>query len=137
MTRRRRGAGMTLLEVLIALALASIGLLGALAMVGASMRGGSFARNMTEASVLARSKLESLVIMPGVTLSSPVNNSSTVESTLDQYGNTVSTPAGIYTRTTTWGMSPDGLRRSIKVQVQWYDALHASHTVTAQRERSP
>ena len=128
---------MTLLEVLIALALASVGLLGALAMVGASMQGGSFAKNISEASVLAQSKIESLVIMPGVTVSPlyPANGSTAPETNLDQYGNVAIN--GLYTRTPTWGLSSDGLRRSIQVQVQWNDALGRSHTVTAQRERAP
>src|SRR5262249_12563229 len=79
-----RTRGMTLIEVMVALGLASVGMLGALAMVGASMRGGSFSRNMTEASVLVQSKLESELLRTGVTQSSP--QGTTTESSLDALG---------------------------------------------------
>jgi type II secretory pathway pseudopilin PulG len=140
---RRKGAGMTLIEVLVALLLATIALLGALALLLTSTRGGAFARNMTEASILAQSKLEERVTMTGVTTTTsplvPPNGAETVETTLNALGK-VDTAAGIFTRTTTWGLvtAPDGsLRRSITVTVAWLDAAGKGHAVTAARDRAP
>lgn len=123
---------MTLVEVMIALLVTTVALLGALATVGVSIRGSSFSRNATEASVLAQSKLEQLVSLPaGTTGTLPANST---ETTLDANGNVVVT--GPYTRTTQWIASTDGLRRQVTVIVQWRDGLGASHEVRAARQQA-
>lgn len=138
MVRRRNSSGLTLLEVLIALLVSTVGLLGALAMLGTILGGGQFSRDATEASILAQDRLEELVILPGTSL--PLNGS-TVENQVNAFGKiNVTDGSGIYTRTTTWGSYTDSqgnLRRTIAVAVSWLDALGRPHAITAQRERSP
>jgi prepilin-type N-terminal cleavage/methylation domain-containing protein len=133
--RRRRTRGFTLIEVMMALGVSLVGLLGALALTLSMITGGVFARNMTEASTLAQAKLEAINSQV-VTLTSPVSSATPVtETTLDAYGNTV--PTGIYTRKTTWGVTSDGLRRSISVEVDWNDSAGLPHKVYATEERIP
>lgn len=133
MTRRRRTRGFTLIEVMMALGVAMVGLLGALALTLSMMTGGTFARNMTEASTLAQAKLEAINSQV-ITLTNPPAGTYP-EPTLDAYGNTVAT--GMYTRNTTWGLTTDGLRRSVRVEVDWNDASGKAHSVVATEERIP
>lgn len=133
MARRRSERGMTLLEVLIALGISSVGLLGALAMLGALMQGGAFSRSATEASILAQSRLEELVSLPLASL--PANGTVVTEAGLDPLGRL--NTGGTFSRVTTWGPSPDGMRRTITVSVAWNDGLGRPHAVTAARDRAP
>jgi prepilin-type N-terminal cleavage/methylation domain-containing protein len=137
MVRRSRAAsGMTLIEVLVALLLATIALLGSLALVLTSSRGGAFARQLTEASVLAQSKLEALVGRTDITLSNPPSTQIDTETSLTALGVQDATSGlGIYTRTTTWGIS--GSLKHIVVTVGWTDNSGNTHTVFAQRDRAP
>jgi prepilin-type N-terminal cleavage/methylation domain-containing protein len=136
MVRRRRGRarGMTLIEVMIALLVTTVALLGALATVGATIRGANFSRNATEASVLAQARLEAMVSLPAgtVTLSTPIDGDLPDE-TLDALGNL----GTIYTRRTTWGTTPDKLRRTVTVTVTWKDGLGMPHKVVAARQKDP
>jgi len=131
---RRRARGMTLIEVMVALLIATVGLLGALAMVGTIIGGTSFSRAATEATVLAQAKIEQEQSRTDVTLAFPSGTES-YETTLDALGAT--TASGKYDRTTTWGLSADGLRRTVSVRVHWQDPLKRDHYVTAQTERVP
>lgn len=131
-TRRRRPArGLTLIEVMVALLVTTVALLGALATVGITVRGANFSRNATEASVLAQSKLEELVSLPAGT-SGGALPPSTIESgstAIDANGN--SGTGGIYSRTTTWTQT--AMQRTVAVTVSWTDALNTTHQVTASR----
>ena len=61
MERQSAGiAGMTLLEVMIAMAVLAMGLLAMLAMQVSAMRGGKYGRHTTEAAQLARDQMEYL-----------------------------------------------------------------------------
>jgi prepilin-type N-terminal cleavage/methylation domain-containing protein len=135
--RRRRARGMTLIEVMIALLVTTVALLGALATVGVTIRGTNFSRVTTEASVLAQSQLETVVSLPTVTATSPAD-STTTESSLDANG-MVSTSAGVYRRETIWSTA-NGLR-VITVRVSWADAMDNSeqkrHYVMASRQKVP
>jgi prepilin-type N-terminal cleavage/methylation domain-containing protein len=131
--RRRSAGGFTLIEVMIALLVSMVGLLGALGLTISLMNGGTFARNMTEASTLVQSKLEAINSQV-ITMSAPVPGTVT-ETTLDAYGNVVAN--GAYTRTTTWSTTGDGLRRSIIVNVSWVDGANVTHNVSATEERIP
>lgn len=62
--------GLTLIEILIAVTILSVGLLAVASMQGTALRGDSFAYIRTEASTLAQDKLESLMADPFVTGSS-------------------------------------------------------------------
>jgi Tfp pilus assembly protein PilV len=131
-TRRRRGArGLTLIEVMIALLVTTIALLGALATVGITVRGANFSRNATEASVLVQTKLETLVSLPQGTSGGALPTTLTPETTLDANGNSVST--GIYTRATKWTQTTSPAQRTCTVTVSWTDLTGSSHSVTASR----
>jgi len=52
--------GFTLIEVLVAIAIATIGLFGLSMMQGTAIQGNSFARKMTQATIIAQQKLEQL-----------------------------------------------------------------------------
>ena len=132
--RRNSAGGFTLIEVMIALVVSLVGMLGALGLTVSIMNGGTFARYMTEASTLAQSKLEAINSQV-ITLTSPANGTVQTETTLDAYGSVVST--GQYTRTTTWGVTADGLRRGITVNVSWVDGAGITHNVSASEERIP
>jgi Tfp pilus assembly protein PilV len=128
---------MTLIEVMVALLVTTVALLGALATVGATIRGGIFSRNATEASVLAQSQLETIVSMSAasVTTSSPADNTITTENGLD--GNGMTGSGGGYTRETKWTTSADGARRVITVKVGWLDGMNLPHYVYASRQKDP
>jgi hypothetical protein len=135
--RRRRARGLTLIEVMIALLVTTIALLGALATVGITIRGANFSRTASEASVLAQSKLEQLVSLPqgkqggslptGTGMAGP-------EANIDANGNA----GGIFTRITTWSPSPDGIRRICTVEVDWPDTINplVTHKVFASRQQA-
>lgn len=63
----RRSRGMTMVEVLVALLVATVGLLGGLAMIGSLLSGSGFSRHAGEAQVLAQSRLEQLQSLNAVT----------------------------------------------------------------------
>src|ERR1051325_7593945 len=67
-TKERDQRGMTLVEVMVALIVASIGLLGTLALMGTIVRGGDYSRRITEGSVLLQYKLEEDTIIPYASL---------------------------------------------------------------------
>ncbi len=130
---------MTLIEVMIALLVTTVALLGALATVGVTIRGTGFSRATTEASVLAQSRLETVVSWPTVTATNPPDGTTT-ESSLDANG-MVSTSAGIYQRDTIWSTTADGSRRVVTVKVSWADAIDNAdskrHYVWASRQKVP
>ena len=130
--RRRRARGLTLIEVMVALLITTVALLGALATVGITVRGANFSRSATEASILAQSALEANVsLLTGTTGTLPANPPA---ETLD--GNGTANVGGIYTRTTEWSASADGLLRICKVTVTWTDGLGSPHQVIAQRQQA-
>jgi prepilin-type N-terminal cleavage/methylation domain-containing protein len=138
MRRRHRRRGMTLIEVMIALLVTTVALLGALATLGVTIRGTTFSRTATEASVLVQSQLEAMVSLPTVTATSPADNTTTSETTLDGNGIT-NTTSGVYQRDTTWSTTSDGLRRVVTVSVSWLDPVDNTkrHYVTASRQKDP
>jgi prepilin-type N-terminal cleavage/methylation domain-containing protein len=68
----RRARGMTMIEVLVALLVATVGLLGGLAMISSLLSGSSFSRHASEAQILAQSRLEQLQSLTGVVAVAPV-----------------------------------------------------------------
>ena len=57
-------SGFSLIEVLIAMVILAVGLLGTAALQISSMRGNSFAGNITEANAYAQEKMEDLLALP-------------------------------------------------------------------------
>ncbi len=147
-TRPRRARGLTLIEVMVALLVTTIALLGALATVGVTVRGANFSRMATEASVLVQSKLEQMVSYTAstVTASTPVDGTTITEPCLDANGTApaVSCTAGQlaaypYQRVTVWGTTtaPDAGRRTLTTTVSWTDANGNPHSVVATRLKDP
>ncbi len=127
--------GMTLIEVMIALVITTVGLLGALAMVGSLYTASAFNRNATEAMTLAQSKIEQAQSQT-VTLSDGTSLD-TSETGLDAYGNSGTGATNMFTRKTTWTTSADGSRRVCTVDVGWTDGTGTAHSVTMSTERIP
>lgn len=125
---------MTLVEVLVALGIVQVGVLGTVALTSTLFQSGSFARNLGDATRLGQSQLEALDSLPGVTVSSPPSGT-TVELPMDGFGR--ANPAGPYTRATTWSVTSDGLRRHIEVTVSWTDLRGKPHSATVSRDRVP
>lgn len=135
MVRRGRQRGLTLLEVMIALLIATVGLLGALAMVGALVGGTSFSRAATEATVLAQAKIEQVQSQTGVKLAPLTPSGPQTETDLDASGNVVA--GSPYTRVTDWEAAADGLGIEVTVTVSWTDPNGNAHAVRLQTERLP
>ena len=119
--RHAVSGGFSLIEVMIAMALFSIGLLAVASMQGTNVRNNTTGNITTQASMLARARLEQLksmditALVPG-DYADPTN--------IDADGN----PGGIYQRQ--WriqSMSPD--LRSVEVTVGW-DRLGQRRSVT-------
>lgn len=100
-------AGFTLIEVLIALAIAGIGLAGVTALLVVSSRATSYARHAAEASVLAEDRLEHLRALPAAQLR---DGSDVVDA--------IGRPAtdGFARR---WTVTPAGALYRVTVQVAW------------------
>jgi prepilin-type N-terminal cleavage/methylation domain-containing protein len=125
--------GMTLIEVMIALVVTTVGLLGALAMVGSLYSGSTFNRNATEALTLAQTKIEQINSQK-VTIGSPADGPEASE-ILDALGNPVATPG--FTRVTTWGTNTMQQTRRVTVTVSWTDGTGRGHSISVQGERIP
>ena len=132
--RGRRQRGMTMMEVMMAIIVATIGLLGSLAMVSTLFRGATFTRNMAEALSLVQSKLEIEVSRGSISLTVPTS-SAVAESPMDALGDTTASIKP-FTRTTTWSVTSDGKRRKVQVDVVFTDTQGMAHTLTAYRERN-
>ncbi len=127
---------MTLIEVMVALLVTTVGLLGALAVVGITVKGASFSRSTTEASVLVQSKLEQKVSLPAGTTSNPFPTPSSETEWFDVNGTSLTSASGAYyTRTTGWATTSDGKRRQVTVNVAWTDA-GGSHIIYASRTQA-
>ena len=99
-------AGFTLLEVMISLAILSVGLLGMASLTASIIRTTSFSNDFTTATALAQDKLEELV---NTSFGSLTSNNDTV--------NADGSAGGTYTRT--WTIAASGNNKSIIVTVAW------------------
>jgi prepilin-type N-terminal cleavage/methylation domain-containing protein len=127
---------MTLIEVMVAMLIGTVALCGALALVGTLIRGSSFSRQVSEASALAQSKLEELVVLTPM----PPDGTGGDATKIDAFGVGGSTNS-IFKRIWAWSTIADpntaASRRQVMVTVTWKDALGGRHTVIAQRQRIP
>jgi prepilin-type N-terminal cleavage/methylation domain-containing protein len=118
--------GFTLVELLIAMALSVVGLLGLLALQSAAIRGNGLSRNFQEATALAQDKLEEKMTVPFANLLS----GTVVESSPELYHTS-------YTRTT--ATTINGATASIQVTVSWTEeqsALARAHSVVMSEVRT-
>jgi len=115
MTQRPTESGFTLIEVMIAILLSAIAVIGIIGLYTVESRASSMSRRKTEAAVLAEDKVEELR-----TQLTPTAAGSATETGLDEHGNVVS--GGLFTRT--WeifseGDATAGTFYRIKVTVSW------------------
>lgn len=111
-------AGFTLVELMVALSIFAVGMLGVSAMFTTSIGGNAQGKHMTEATSLAQSKLSELqTATPYADLGFP---KTTTEAGLDASGSTVGSTPHIYTRFThvTTIIPAIGVKR-IEVTVSW------------------
>ena len=96
---RRRTAGFTMVEVMVAMTIAAVAVVGILSLVTTEIRASDYSRRATEATILAQDRIEQLRAF-GVAVAT-----STVETNLNERGLTL--PPGPFTRTSvvTLGLS--------------------------------
>jgi type II secretion system protein I len=105
---RRAEAGFTMIEVMVAMLLTAIAIIGILALFMTQRKASGYSRHTTEATVLAQDKLEQLRTSTGAALSG-------TELIVDELGHA---GAGIYTRT--WQETLVGTSYAeIKATVTW------------------
>jgi len=115
--------GFTLMEVLIGLVILAVGLLAIAGMQVTSIRGNSFSSNMTQASVLARDRLEVLrnLDFAHADLSVGFHNEGTIG-------------GSIFTRGYNVSLVPGTTMEDITVTVTWRD--NSDHSVSFSTIRS-
>ncbi len=125
---KRRSRGFTMIELLIALGLSMVGLLGLIALQMVAIKSNANSRNFAEATALAQEKIE---MLQATTYASVAGSS---ETNLGANPGSTLTP---YTRTTT--VADNGTNKTITVVVSWLDAYNATrtHTVQLRVVRSP
>jgi type IV pilus assembly protein PilV len=101
----RRDAGFTMVEVMVALLVTAIAIIGILALYMTQTRASSYSRHTSEASVLAADGLEKLR-----TMTVPVSGT---ESLINETG----APGGIFTRTSS--VVGAGTPYDVNVRVTW------------------
>jgi prepilin-type N-terminal cleavage/methylation domain-containing protein len=122
---RRSQGGFTLIEVMIALTLTAIAVMGIVALFITQTQASGFSRRMTEAAVLAQDRVERLR-----TQGSAVAILPTTESNLNERGGS----GGIYTRVFSETLT-DPNWADITVSVSWSDD-GTSQTVTMRARRT-
>ena len=115
--------GFTLIEVMIAMVLTALAIMGIIALYVTETKASGFSRHTTEAAVLAQDKIEFLRTQA----SGPVN---TTETNLNERAQPAS---GIYKRTTTETVIA-GQYADIMVQIDWNDD-GISHTIVMRGRR--
>ena len=106
--RKRKRTGFTLIEIMAAMTVSVLGLIAVTAMLATGMHGTSYARHVTEATVLAEDQLEKLTLTDTANL---VGGSDTVNAS----GLVVSNGGFERTWTVTW----DGDLARVAVTVNW------------------
>jgi prepilin-type N-terminal cleavage/methylation domain-containing protein len=144
--RRRRDRGFTIIELLVAMALALVGLLGLVTLQLLAVRANNGSRNFLEATGLAQEKLETLQLTPYANLSlltpcpSPLSSLVPQETQLTPQGATAAI-AGSYSRGTC--VTAGAGTMTIKIVVSWSDAQTnyagqaITHSITVETLRSP
>ena len=122
-TRCAQG-GFTLIEVMLAMTLTALAIMGIIATYATETKASGFSRHSTEAAVLAEDKVEKLRTGPSTAQAG-------TETAINERG--LTTPAGIYTRAYT--QTPSASYADITVTVTWADDGQ-SHTVTVNARRN-
>ena len=115
--------GFTLIEVLVGLILLAIGLLAIAGMQITSVRGNFFSSNITQASILAQDRLETLRNLPYADAGLTTGNH-----------NEGVIPGTIFTRDYDVSLIPGTSMLNITVRVRWRDT--SDHTISFSTVRS-
>ena len=117
-----RCAGFTLIEVLVAMVVLSIGLLGTLGLTAGVIKGNSYSKNLTSATAIGRTQLEA-VAREGYA-DATTTNFPTAPATVSM-GNVT------FTRTTAiTNNSPAANMKTVTVTVTWNEANNTARNVT-------
>jgi prepilin-type N-terminal cleavage/methylation domain-containing protein len=119
----RAQAGFTMIEVMVALLLTAIAMIGILALYMTETKASGFSRHTTEAATLAQDKIEKLRTL----------GPAAAQSGTDSNVNERAQPGGIYTRT--WTETVGLQFATIAVTVQWSDD-NVLHSVAVQARRN-
>lgn len=138
--------GVTLMEMMLALAIFSVGALGLVRLLYSSFEGASSAKHMTAATVLAQGKLDALMLQryDAPALTAGVHNETTNLGAVGTAYNATGGAAGTFnaddgTFARSWSVAdtdinatnPGNDLKTITVTVRWYDgALHVARRVT-------
>jgi prepilin-type N-terminal cleavage/methylation domain-containing protein len=144
MVKTRRARGFTLVELLVAMALTTVGLLGLLALQGIAIRGNMMSRNFGEAIGIAQQQLElaertpyaslpSFTTDPACSTASPCSAGTSGVNPNPDSSNTIE---AIYTRCTTVTDNGD-TTTTVLTRVCWQDTALGWHHVDLQTRRSP
>ena len=143
----RRARGFTLIELMVALALTTVGLVGLLALQTIAIRGNMSSRNFGEAIGIAQQQLEAAELTPYNTLaamipadpacSTSANPCAAGTANVSPTADTSSTQA-IYTRCTTVTDNGDNTK-TVLVRVCWpdLDPTRSAHHIDLLTRRSP
>jgi Tfp pilus assembly protein PilV len=125
---RRQQAGFTMIEVMIAVLLTALTVIGVLGLYRIESRASAFSRRETEAAVLAQDKLEELR-----TQAAPTVNATGTDQPADQFS--TGSPPNFFDRSWTISVSADAAVYNISVTVSW-DEDGYTRTVTVHGQRA-
>jgi prepilin-type N-terminal cleavage/methylation domain-containing protein len=117
-------AGFTLLEVLIAILIFTIGMLGTLTLTAGVVRGNFFSRNVTSATTIAQKTIEGAQRAGYAGVSAYVSDSTKVPASISVGGVSFSQTAAVAN-----GAPAAGLK-SVAVTVSWNEAHTSPHLIT-------
>jgi prepilin-type N-terminal cleavage/methylation domain-containing protein len=120
--RAKSHGGFTLLEVLVAIVILTIGLLGTAGLTTGVIRGNHYSKNITSATAAAQTKLET------------IKSGGYSYATATNFPNdTVSMGGTTFTRATTiTSNSPAANMKSVSVTVSWFESNNTARSVNLQ-----
>jgi type IV pilus assembly protein PilV len=122
----REEEGFTLLELLFALTILSVGLLGTAVLTTGIIRGNFFSKNITSATAVAQTTIEGAQRVGYTAVNTYVTDSSKVPSTVSMGGVSFSQSASVTNN------SPASNMKTISITVSWNEANNAARSVTLQ-----
>ena len=111
-----RGAGFTLIEILIAIIILSVSLLALAALMATTTQNTSFGGHITEAVTFAQDKLEELRVTPWANIVTGTDTTPMVP---------VGSTGIVYNRT--WNVVVNGNVRTVTITISWNDRIN--HTI--------
>ena len=122
----REEDGFTLLELLVALTILSVGLLGTAVLTTGIIRGNFFSKNITSATAVAQTTIEGAQRVGYTAVNTYVTDSSKVPPTVSMGGVSFSQSASVTNN------SPASNMKTISIMVSWNEANNAARSVTLQ-----